>query len=528
MNKPLSLEQKKAFSRGEVKITESGVTTIEESYLTGKHPESDLLVMVDESMDLSPEAAAQKVALESIPAAIELSDEQETFIDSVLNSETDECVLLLGKAGTGKSTCTRELFRRADQLGKSYIRCAPTGVAAINIGGETVHRIINLLKRHRQAVIDFIALDEVSMCRADLMDELDASLRYVMLSDKPFGGIKVALIGDPGQLPPVVKEPAEKKYLEVNYHSCHFFAAYAFAKAKWNVIELTKIFRQKDERFPKLLNLVRVGDSEKPIAWLNKYRSVTEAKGVVLCPTNARAGYINDMEIQKVKGDWIEYRCVREGDVQDRDFPVDPLIRIKVGAKVMIVRNVYRDTGRRDEDGVPITRLDLINGDVGTVTDASPEHLTILCTRTGLEHTIGQQDGIWQKEKTTYDEKTKRMTREQVGFFMQMPVRLAYAITIHKSQGATIEELTVDLTNRMFEAGQCYVALSRGVSLDSLYILGKLRPSDVITSPQVQDFLKHKLQSQFVGVKKGSHFDVAEIEPEEKKAAQDSAFEEMF
>lgn len=466
-------------------------------------------------------------------AALTLSGEQELFITSALDKNHVDGILLLGKAGVGKSTVTRELFRRADELGLSYLRCAPTGVAAINIGGETVHRIINLARRNHKVNVDFIVVDETSMMRADLLDELDTVLRHAMLCDKPFGGIKIILVGDPGQLPPVIKEDADKKYMAANYYCGHFFASFAFSQAKWRVIELTKIFRQKDERFPRILNLMREGkDIEKVCAYFNKYRVVTEPRGVVLCPTNAAAAQINDVQMRKLDRTGVRFVAKIVGEIDRKDFPIEAQFDLKIGAKVMIVKNIYRPTGQRDENGRPEYYLDLINGDVGMVEDLSENHMDFRCDRTGLTHLVLVEDGCWSKEKSVFDPATKRVHREVIGSFTQLPVRIAWAITIHKSQGATIEEMTIDLRTKLFDCGQAYVAFSRCTSLEKLWILGKLRPSDIMVSPQVTDFLANKLQSQFVGKKAGSIFDVPELDmdgaAEKKAAAESDGYKEMF
>lgn len=466
-----------------------------------------------------------------VVSGIILSEEQNQFIESATSKSTDG-IILLGKAGVGKSTVIRELFRRADELGLSYLRCAPTGVAAINIGGETIHRVINLARRTGKANVDFIVIDEASMCRADLLDELDVALQHAMLCQKPFGGIKIILVGDPGQLPPVIKEQADKEYIAANYFCGHFFASYAFSRMKWEVIELTKIFRQKDDRFPRMLNLMREGkDIDKIVAYINKFRTTQEPRGVVLCPTNAAAAQINDVQMRKLSGAPTKFIAEIAGEIDKKDFPVEQVFDLKIGAKVMIVKNIYRATGKRCPDtGRPEYQLELINGDVGIVEDLSENHINFRCDRTGGSHVVTLDDGLWTKEKAVFDPATKKVHREVVGSFQQLPVRIAWAITIHKSQGATIEELTIDLRTKLFDCGQAYVAFSRCTSLDKLWILGRLRPSDIMISPQVTDFLKNRLQSEFVGMKKNSIFDVPELDlpAEEKKAVEDDAFETLF
>lgn len=461
----------------------------------------------------TPETLPEMVA----PIIIELSEEQEEFISLVLDKRQN--VLLLGKAGVGKSTAVRSLCDAADDRGMSYVRCAPTGKAAINISGETVHRFIATLSsqwRSQQVInLNFILIDEVSMVRADLLDQLSSALKSRFMSDQPFGGVQIVLVGDPGQLPPVVDaKDDEYKYLRAHYLTHHFFGANSFHQTKWHILELSKIFRQKDERFPKLLNLIRSGDKGKPVAFLNKFRTTETPKGVILTARNADADEINLRELKKLAGESETYRADIVGEIQPRDYPADNYLQLKIGARVMVIKNIY---GTSDDERV---ELELINGDVGTVTELEPDCVSITCDRTGREHQIYRAE--WTKKESVFDEETKRVQYKAKGSFIQVPLRLAWAVTIHKAQGATIEEVTIDLRKPFFCAGQLYVALSRGVSLERLWIMGKVRPKDVMTDDEVTDFLDKRILSKFVGIKDGSQFDMKELGDEKE------AFKEMF
>jgi ATP-dependent DNA helicase PIF1 len=493
--------------------------------------------MINQNVELSKENGSNLKTGEEI-LLFQLSEEQESFITTVLDLRQN--VLLIGKAGVGKTTAVRALCEEAERRGLSFAKTAPTGKAAIHIGGETLHRLISKLtsrwgKQDSDWILDFILIDEVSMVRADLLDELSSALKTKMMSNKPFGGVQIVLIGDPGQLPPVVNEKEdEHKYLQAHYLSYHFFGSNGFGQVAWTVMELTKIFRQKDEQFPKLLNLVREGNREKPIAYLNKFRSTDEPKGVILTGRNADADYINKIQLQKLSGEKITYKAIIEGELEKRDWPADYYLDLKVGSKVMVVKNIYRKTGRRLEidNGtggtfeLAETELALMNGDTGTIAGLDDDCVTFFSDRTQSGWTICRDDGTWEKKESIYNEETKKLEYKVKGTFYQIPLRLAWAVTIHKAQGATIEEVTIDFRKPMFAAGQSYVALSRGVSLDKVWILGRIRPKDIETDPTVADFLVRKLKSEYVGVKPGSQFDIKEEEITTEQANE--AFDEMF
>jgi ATP-dependent DNA helicase PIF1 len=458
-------------------------------------------------------------AAEEQEQTFSLSEEQQTFIAAVI--EKRQNILLLGKAGVGKSTAVNSLCERANNNRLSYVRLAPTGKAAIVIGGQTIHRFLSQLSSNygtpKKWLVDFVLIDEVSMCRADLLDKLDSAMKRKFMSNDPFGGIQMVLVGDPGQLPPVVNHKEdEHKYLEAHYLTHHFFGADVFHRVAWEKIELTEIFRQKDDaRFPKLLNLIREGQGGKPLAYLNKFRVTAEPKGVILTGRNADAEMINAVEQKKLPGSVVNYPAIITGNIQPSDYPADKNLELKIDSKVMVIKNVYRNE-----------RLDLVNGDTGIVTDLHEGCVTILCDRTRAVHSLTLEDGLWKKNESVYDEEKKALKQTEKGAFMQIPLRLAWAVTIHKAQGATIEEVTIDFRKPMFAAGQAYVALSRGVSLDKVWILGKIRNKDIQTDATVVDFLQAGLQSQFVGVKKDGKFDVEEIEISKEKA--DKAFDDLF
>lgn len=485
-------------------------------------------------------------------SSIVLSDEQQYAVDATLSGSN---LLILGKAGVGKSTMLNVLQDRLSEAGIAHIVLAPTGVAAINVGGMTIHKMIQLLERRKlkKEAENFTTLliDEVSMVRADLLDDLDAQMRsYFYQPDLAFAGRQVVLIGDPGQLPPVVNarnEPEVVENLNKNYHSPFFFSSFAYSEGAFHVIELTKIFRQKSERYAKLLNLIRRGTTETVVNYLNTAHTTSSPDGIVLTTTNQLAAQINSLELSKIQAPLHisrakEFAVDFSNTWKDSELPAERSLELKVGAKVILTKNIYRhpitkthpdieEPGRKDNQrfaDLEELEIYLSNGDVGEIReiDANPkssqEYAIVYIPRLDEEVYIAKDvDGTWYKYEITGFEERSLATasgakvkmnsgkpkKEVVATFTQFPFRLAYAITVHKSQGQTIDSnFTVDLRRPMFAEGQLYVALSRGTDLNNLKIWGKVRESDVKISKAVVDFLKHKNFSRFVGVKDDSSF----------------------
>lgn len=421
--------------------------------------------------------------------------EQQAAIDAALNFDSDENVLILGKAGTGKSATSRYIISQLQKSGKQGLVCAPTGIAALAIGGETIHKVISTI-RHAGKIdwLDWLFIDEISMARCDLIDELESVLYYAIRNGKIFGGIKEIWAGDPCQLPPVMeRDSAEEEYIKDNYLTEYFFSAHSFAHSKWKIIELTHVFRQNDPNYAKMLNNIRDGKNKKTVQYLNEYHTSSKMKGVVLTPTNKAAAEINNIELKQIHEPLIKLPAIAFGKIHKHEYPAPDPFEFKMGAKVMVIKNIYNEE-----------ELELVNGDVGVVKGFTPEGVIIFeSKRTGKEHNIRPMK--WEKKESVYNPKTKELVKEVVASFSQYPLRLAWAITIHKSQGATIEELTIDLRTGMFAAGQLYVALSRGVTLEKLHIIGRVTPDDVIICPVVNQFLKDFKTG--VGLKKGSKFE---------------------
>lgn len=423
---------------------------------------------------------------------MELTTSQSEFVEAALAGKTS--TLLLGKAGVGKSVAIRAVIERADEEGKSFFVAAPTGVAALAIGGNTIHYLVNILKRVKISHLDFILIDEASMIRADLFDAFDQAMRTAMSKNLPFGGVRVALVGDPMQLPPVMKKgDADSDRVAKLYPAPYFFSSYAFGEMDWKIIELEKIFRQTDTQYTDMLNAIRSGEVADWLNFLNDNRRIPngeKCKGVVLTPKNDAADQINRKKLSQIDSKEFRYVCSYGGKFYPREFPADETLFLKVGAKVMVIKNLY------DSDGC----LRLANGDTGVVAELEDKSVMFASDRTG--ETLKISANKWAKTEKVEDDEGN-LVDEEVGFFSQIPLRLSWAVTIHKAQGATLDELTIDLRSRLFAKGQAYVALSRGRSLEKLWLYGKLVRSDVMVCPKIVDFLANKLNSRYVQ-KKGA------------------------
>lgn len=441
----------------------------------------------------------------------ELTDEQRGFVEAVLQGGS--CNMLLGKAGVGKSVCIREVIERGMSLRKRFFVLAPTGVAALNVRGETVHRFLYRLRsdvelNFRDYPPDFILIDEVSMVRADLLDELDRALRRARGDkEKPFGGISVVLVGDCAQLPPVMKDEDREELLDV-YPSPWFFSSEVFSEVRWRFHELTHIFRQSDSRFIDILNKVRIGEAADSVQWLNENRLTELARGTILVSTNKAAEEINSRQLRMLPGRRTSYDATVVGDFQAKDYPTEPVLQLCKDARIMVVKNIYEDK-----------QLTLVNGDTGVVELCEEDSVTFKCDRTKQSHTVRADHGRWEKVKRVFvkgqalvDDNGQPVIGEDgnpahadgfmeervVGGFYQIPLRLAWAMTVHKSQGATLHEVTLDMRRRFFAEGQAYVALSRGSAIDRLWLYGRMEESDVKLSIEALDFLTRRMQSRFI------------------------------
>ncbi|MCS5717379.1 DEAD/DEAH box helicase [Herbiconiux sp. CPCC 205763] len=427
-----------------------------------------------------------------------LSAEQQRVFDKI--EGTRKHVFVTGRAGTGKSTLLNHLSWNTE---KQLVISAPTGVAALNVGGQTIHSLFRLPigviadhdieqngdVRKLLNTIDTLVIDEVSMVNADLMDAMDRSLRQARQRPlEAFGGVQVVLFGDPYQLAPVPGDGDERAYFADHYRSMWFFDAKVWDETELEIVELTEIHRQHDDDFKFMLNAVRFGMVTKEIAdALNATgaRSPAPDTAITLATRNDAVNRINQTALGKLPGRVLSAKAEISGDFGGRTYPADVNLELKVGAQVMFLRN---DADQR-----------WVNGTVGTVTKIDS---TVWVDVDGEVHEVDPV--AWEKYRYSYAPESKQLSKEVIGEFTQFPLRLAWAVTIHKSQGQTYDEAVVDLGSRVFSPGQTYVALSRLTSLEGLYLTRPLRPSDIIVDQNVLNFMRRRSSDPSSGAAQGA------------------------
>lgn len=420
---------------------------------------------------------------------VTLTAEQQAVFHAI--EHTREHVFVTGRAGTGKSTLLNHLNWNT---GKQIVICAPTGVAALNVGGQTIHSLFRLpigviadheidqndAVRKLLNAMDTLVVDEVSMVNADLMDAMDRSLRQArQRPHDPFGGVQVVLFGDPYQLAPVPGSGDERRYFADTYRSMWFFDANVWHEADLRIYELGEIHRQHDDAFKHMLNAVRHGMVTAEIAGVlndtGARRPLPEQGAITLATTNETVNRINRTALHRLPGHSIANEADVNGEFGGRGYPADESLELKVGAQVMFLRN---DTGGWGE------APRWVNGTIGTVTSLEG---AVRVEVDGEEHEV--EPATWEKYRYTWDPVQKKLEREIVAEFTQFPLRLAWAVTIHKSQGASYDSAIVDLGSRVFSPGQTYVALSRLTSLEGLYLARPLVPRDIIVDRDVERFM---------------------------------------
>lgn len=444
-------------------------------------------------------------------SAFTITDEFKDILHLLNN--TSESIFISGKAGTGKSTLLQYFTARTT---KKYVILAPTGVAAMNVKGQTVHSFFRLPPRLIQTHtlkpeyaknalyenLDMVIIDEVSMISANLMDAIDQSLRINRnRPDEPFGGLQMVFIGDLFQLPPVVKTDLQE-YFKATYGGNYFFDSPVFkTDFFYHRKELTHVFRQKDERFKQVLNRIRennasfkdfvllnsrhrnnVGDNNSSVFLTTTNRNVKKInkENLANLPTKefsyeaALTGKINE-EFEQLKARLAEKK-ISEQEFEDEiemRFPTNVFLKLKVGAQVMMIKN---DSLKR-----------WVNGTVG--------HISKL-TETAIWVEIGAnvyqlERESWEEISYRYDARSKEIRENILGTFTQFPVKLAWAMTIHKSQGKTFDKVVIDLGSGAFSHGQTYVALSRCRTLEGIVLNKEIRPSDIIVDERVIAYYQH-------------------------------------
>ena len=423
---------------------------------------------------------------------MEQNNELLTAWDFVEN--TGRSIFLTGKAGTGKTTFLKMVV---EQSRKRPIVVAPTGVAAINAGGVTIHSFFQLPfspyvpgakveskfdfsreKRKIIASIDLLIIDEISMVRADLLDAIDAVLRRFRDHMQPFGGVQLLMIGDLAQLTPVVT-PEDERMLKPYYDTPYFFGSKALQQIDYVTIQLEHVYRQQDASFINLLNEVRTGHpSAKSMAQLNSRVGQSNASLAIRLTThNNLANYYNESELQKLPSRSYSYHAEIKGTFPDYSYPTAESLELKVGAQVMFVKNDPSGEHR------------YYNGRIGRVMEAGEKHLTVYCE--GDANAIEVEPLEWENTRYTLNEKTREIESEVQGTFKQLPLRLAWAITIHKSQGLTFDHAIID-ANQSFAPGQVYVALSRCRTLEGLILATPLEARAVISDERVDSYIEQQ------------------------------------
>ena len=407
----------------------------------------------------------------------------------LLEEDAQHFIYLTGAAGTGKTTL---IERVKDECLLKKMVVAPTGVAALNIGGSTINsafrigfdtfpviqeskdpRFKKLLKN-----LELLIIDEISMVRAPMLDAISETLQIHRNSSKPFGGIHVLACGDLFQLPPVVKENEETAIFE-RYESVYFFSADNFqAIDNPSFFELVSSFRQQDDKaFYDLLNNVRLGQNlEESIKAINQTCHNPEfdtESSLIITSRKYRAEQINEEMLNLIDGPATAAKSKEQGELNENDLPAPRELRVKEDAKVMFIKN--------DPDGR------WVNGTIGVVIDCSDKNKKVIKVKVGKEVFKVKREE-WNKVRYVYDEFNDEMEEEVVSSFKQFPLKLGWAVTIHKAQGLTLESCSVDLGDGAFATGQAYVALSRCKTLDSLNLYRELKVRDALVDPDIQDF----------------------------------------
>ena len=401
--------------------------------------------------------------------------------------ETSKNVFITGNAGTGKSTLL-EYFREKTKKNTAIV--AHQGITALKAKGQTIHSFFKFpihfvtkkdvkTLRDRELVrrLDTLIIEEVSMVGADIFDAIDISLRKNRNIDKPFGGVQIILFGDVMQLDPIIggeEELYEKFYPDGPY----FFNSNIYKECAFKKIELTETFRQKEKKFVNLLNKIRQGSiSKNELESLNsqiiEYENLPKDV-IVLAPRNNKVDDINLSKLYELKTKTFIYSAIVKGSFKDSEAPVERELKLKVGAQVMVAKN----------DTDPTKRW--VNGSIGVIQHLSQDEVKVLIK--GKLYSIGKAK--W--EKFNYQINGSFIQQKVVGSFIQFPFKLAWAVTIHKSQGQTFDKIALDLDTGAFAHGQTYVALSRGKTLGNTFILSKINQKDIIFDNRVKDFLENK------------------------------------
>jgi len=459
----------------------------------------------------------------------------ELAVDLVQQSNRN--IFLTGKAGTGKTTFLKHI---RENCAKQMVVLAPTGVAAINAGGATIHSFFllpfspfipsakgtgfsssgdktlnrhslishlryNSDKRKQLMQLELLIIDEISMVRCDLLDAIDTILRYFRKRPtEQFGGVQLLFIGDMFQLPPVVKDQ-EWQMLSDFYDSPYFFSSQVLKEHSPLYIEFEKIYRQSDETFIRILNQVRNNElDEDGMKVLESrfnptFRRSKDDGYIILTTHNEQARNINIAALNNLKGKSMQYEAEISGSFQDKAYPADEILYLKIGAQVMFIKNDTADRGKR-----------YFNGKIGIVKELDDENIIVVCNDDATEIEVKKEE--WENIRYSIDKTSQSLQSETLGTFKQYPLRLAWAITIHKSQGLTFEKAIID-AGEAFASGQVYVALSRCVGLEGLILKSRIRTASLSIDKRIIEYSKNistsqSLQEEFYQARKNYQLQV--------------------
>ena len=424
-------------------------------------------------------------------ASIEILPEYTAILGLV--KQENQAIFVSGKAGTGKSTLIKYLVSKI----KNCAVIAPTSIAAINVGGQTIHSFFSFpikvlnpdeyynLKSNMLPIIKDLTLliiDEISMVSPNVIDVMNNSLKKARKNKSPFGGINILFIGDLLQLPPIVPDEEVGVFFTHRYNSHYFYSADVFKEIGIVPIELRKVFRQTDENFINILNHIRINKHHHEyIKLLNQKcyfdKIDKETDTITLVATNATAKMINEQKLEENPNKFMSFKATYTSQLKQRTvrFPAPDILDLKIGAKIIFVQN--------SSDGL------WLNGSLGTIVDFKDEYILIQLDDSKNIVTVARES--WEKREYTYNYDKRRIESKLLGSFTQYPLSLGWAITIHKSQGMTIENLNIDLGARgAFAFGQTYVALSRCKTLEGITLKRPIKPSDVKADPSILEFFK--------------------------------------
>ena len=404
---------------------------------------------------------------------------------------TRDHYFVTGRAGTGKSTLL-QVYRKTTH--KKVVVLSPTGISALNVQGQTIHSFfqfapkllqrmdVHINKRISRVLnaVEVIIIDEISMVRADVLDAVDLSLKIHRKNTAPFGGVQMLFFGDLFQLPPVLSTPEEKEYFRTYYVGQYFFDAHCLKHiGNLQMIELTKVYRQRERKFIRLLDELRAMTTDfEVLEELNERylpEEVIEEPFLTLCSTNAATQKINADRLAEIQHPSYYYSGEVSGNFSEKLYPTDYKIELRQDAQVMLLRN---DPEKR-----------FVNGTLAVIEKLNEESIWVKVEKEPGKFDVFELPRmIWEVHKYTFEAGDDPIKTEVTGSFKQFPLKLAWAVTIHKSQGQTYDRVAIDLGRGAFEHGQAYVALSRCRTLSGMYLKKPLRPSDILVDERIVEF----------------------------------------